>query len=84
MIETRRLKNVIFLQTILSFVLSRKIIKIYNVIAGKHGNVTVKDFRNYEKYQSKLSKYKQSKRKQLQTTCCVSKIPYLQTSECFK
>ena len=45
MIETRRLKNVvIFVQTILSFVLSRKIIYIYNDIARKYGNVTVKDF----------------------------------------
>ena len=45
MIETRRLKNVvIFIQTILSFVLSRKIINIYNDIARKYGNVTVKDF----------------------------------------
>ena len=36
MIETRRLKNVvIFIQTILSFVLSRKIITIYNNIAQK-------------------------------------------------
>ena len=43
MIETRRLKNVvIFVQTILSFVLSRKIINIYNDIARKYGNVTVK------------------------------------------
>ena len=31
MIETRRLKNVIFFQTILSFVLSRKIIHIRNL-----------------------------------------------------
>ena len=46
MIETRRLKNVIFVQTILSFVLSRKIINIYNDIARKYGNVTVKDFEN--------------------------------------
>ena len=39
MIETRRLKNaVIFIQTILSFVLSRKIINIYNNIAWKYGN----------------------------------------------
>ena len=46
MIETRRLKNVgIFVQTILSFVLSRKIINIYNDIVRKYGNVTVKDFR---------------------------------------
>ena len=46
MIETRRLKNVvIFVQTILSFVLSRKIINIYNDIARKYENVTVKDFR---------------------------------------
>ena len=49
MIETRRLKNVIFIQTILSFALSRKIINIYNDIARKYGNVTVKDFRKYEK-----------------------------------
>ena len=43
MIETRRLKNVVFLiQTILSFMLSRKIINIYNDIARKYGNVTVK------------------------------------------
>ena len=49
MIEMRRLKNaVIFIQAILSFVLSRKIINIYNNIARKHGNVTVKDFRKYE------------------------------------
>ena len=41
MIETRRLKNVvIFIQTILSFVLSRKVINIYNDIARKYGNVT--------------------------------------------
>ena len=40
MIETRRLKNVvIFVQTILSFVLSRKIINIYNDIARKYGNI---------------------------------------------
>ena len=33
MIEKRRLKNVvIFIQTILSFVLSRKIVKLYYVI----------------------------------------------------
>ena len=48
MIETRRLKNVvIFIQTVLSFVLSRKIINIYNVIARKYGNVTVNDFRKH-------------------------------------
>ena len=50
MIEMLRLKNiVIFIQTIFSFVLSRKVINIYNDIARKHGNVTVKDFRKYEK-----------------------------------
>ena len=53
------LKNVlIFFQIILSFVVSRKIRKIYNDIARKHGNVTVKDFRKYEKL-----KYKQNKLK---------------------
>ena len=50
MIETRRLKNVvIFIQAVLNFVLSRKIINIYNDIAWKYGNVRVKDFRKYEK-----------------------------------
>ena len=59
MIETRRLKNVvIFVQTILSFVLSRKIINIYNDIARKYGNVTVKDFRKYEKLEYKKKKLK--------------------------
>ena len=42
------MKNVvIFIQTVLSFVLSRKMINIYNDIARKHGNVTVKDFREH-------------------------------------
>ena len=59
MIETRRLKNVvIFVQTILSFVLARKIINIYNDIARKYGNVTVKDFRKYEKLEYKKNKLK--------------------------
>ena len=59
MIETCRLKNVaIFFQTILSFLLSRKFIYIYNDITQKHGNVTVKDFRKYEQL-----KYKQNKLK---------------------
>ena len=59
MIETRRLKNVvIFFQTILSFVLSRKIINIYNDIARKYGNITVKHFRKYEKLQYKHNKLK--------------------------
>ena len=38
--------------------LLRKIIKIYSDIAQKHGNVTVKDLRKYEK-----SKYRQNKLK---------------------
>ena len=59
MIKTRRLKNVaIFIQTVLSFVLSRKIINVYNDIARKYGNVTVKDFRKYEKLQYKKNKLK--------------------------
>ena len=54
MIETRRLKNVIiFIQTILSFVLSRKIINSYCDIARKYGNVTVKVLRKYEKLEYK-------------------------------
>ena len=54
MVETRRLKNVAtFTQTILSFVLSRKIINICNDIAQKYGNVAVKDFRKYERLDNK-------------------------------
>ena len=58
MIETRRLKNVIFIQKILSFVLSRKIIDIYNDVARKYRNFTVKDFRKYEKLEYKKNKLK--------------------------
>ena len=59
MIETRRLKNVvIFIQTILSFVLSRKVINIYNDIVWKYGNDAVKDFREYEKIEHKKNKLK--------------------------
>ena len=62
MIETRRLKNfVTFLEKILSFVVSRKIINACNDLArkyGKYGNVTVKDFRKYEKLQYKKNKLK--------------------------
>ena len=59
MIETRRLKNVVIsIQTILNFVVSRKIINIYNDIARKYGNTTVKDFRKYEKLQCKKNKLK--------------------------
>ena len=59
MIETRRLKDVVsFNQTILSFVLSIKIINIYNGIARKYGNVRVKDFRKYEKLEYKKNKLK--------------------------
>ena len=59
MIETGCLKNVvIFIETILSLVLSRKIINIYNNIAWKYGNVTVKDFLKYEKLEYKKNKLK--------------------------
>ena len=59
MIETRRLKNlVIFLQTILGFVLLRKIINVYNDLTQKYGNVTVKYFRIYEKLECKKNKLK--------------------------
>ena len=59
MTETSRLKNVVIsLQTILSFVLSRKIINVYNDLAQKYGNVTVKDFHRYKKLQYKKNKLK--------------------------
>ena len=55
----RRLKNVvIFIQTVLSFVLSRKVININSNIARKYGNATVKDFRKYEKLERKKNKLK--------------------------
>ena len=57
--ETCRLKNVvIFIQTILGFVQSRKIINIYNDIEWKYGNVTVKDFQKPEKLEYKKNKLK--------------------------
>ena len=59
MIERCCLKNVaIFIKTILSFVLSRKIINIYNNIACNYGNVSVKDFQKYEKLEQKKNKLK--------------------------
>ena len=59
MIEMRRLKSVaIFFETVLSFMLSRKIINIYKDRAWKHGDVTVKDFRKYEKLEYKRNKLK--------------------------
>ena len=46
------------MQTILSFVLSRKIINVCNDLAWKYDNVTVKDFRKYEKLEYKKKKLK--------------------------
>ena len=57
MIETDCLKNfVIFIQTILGFVLSRNTINICNDIARKYGNAAVKDFGKYEKLEYKKNK----------------------------
>ena len=47
-----------FLQAILIFVLPREILNIYNNLSGKYGNVTVKDFRKYEKLEYKNNKLK--------------------------
>ena len=59
MIETCHLKNgVIFFQAVLSFVLSRKILNIYDNVARKYGNITIKHFRKYEKLQYKNNKLK--------------------------
>ena len=52
MIETQRF------QPILSFLLSRKIINIYNNIALKYPSVTVKYFPKYEKLESKKNQLK--------------------------
>ena len=65
MTETGRLKNVaIFIQTVLSLLLSRKVINIYKDIAWKYGNITVKNFQQYEKPQKKYQlEYKKNKLK---------------------
>ena len=54
MIEMCRLKNLFYFQTILSSVLSWKILNMYNDIAQKYWNVRVKHFWKYEKLQFKL------------------------------
>ena len=48
----------IFLQTVLSFALSRKIINVYSNLARKYANVTFKNFRQYEKLEYKKNKLK--------------------------
>ena len=59
MIETCCLKNAgVFIRAILSFVLSRKVINIYNDIAQKYGNVTVKDFQKIGKLEYEKNKLK--------------------------
>ena len=59
MVEPRRLKNVlIFIQVILSLALSRWILNNYYDITQKYGNVTVKDFRKYQKLEHKKNKLK--------------------------
>ena len=53
------MKNVvIFIQRTLTFVLSRKVMNIYNDRAQKNGCVTVKDFRKYERLEYKKKNLK--------------------------
>ena len=56
MIETCHLKNVVIFFPVLNFVLSRKIINIYNDLARKRGDVTVKNFPEHEKLEYKKNK----------------------------
>ena len=82
MIEMRCFKNALtFNQTILNFMLSRKIVNIYNDIARKYQNVTVKDFRKYENLvlvlQKEDTKIRHRLSQQLQTTWYVFKTCYL-------
>ena len=59
LIEITLIKNVVtFFQTVLSFALPSKIIKIYSDIARKHGNVIVQDFWKYKKLKCKRNKLK--------------------------
>ena len=75
------LKRVVWgILRIWSFVLSRKIINIYDDIARKYGNVTVKDdFRKYKKLEYKKNKLKKDIEflNNCKQTWCVSKIPYV-------
>ena len=57
--QTRRLKNVvIFFQTMIGFVLWRKIKNFYKDLARNYENVTVKDFRKFEKPEYEKNKPK--------------------------
>ena len=57
--EARCFKNiVVFIQTILNFALSRKIINIYNDIAWKYGNIVANGFRKYKKLEYEKNKLK--------------------------
>ena len=47
-----------FLKTIISFVLSREFINVYNDLGQKYENVTVIDFCKYKKLQCKNKKLK--------------------------
>ena len=59
MLETQWFQKCCYFFLIMSsFVLSRKIIKIYSDIAQKHENVTVRDFWKYEKLKYKQNQHK--------------------------
>ena len=61
MTQTRRLKNVLFIEKICekkSFVPSKRIRNVFNDIERIYGNVTVKDFQKYEKLEYKNNKLK--------------------------
>ena len=80
MIQTHPLNSfVIFIKTILIFVLSRKIMNIYNNISWKYENVRVKDFRKYEKLEYKKNELKLHIhfRNNWKSTACLSEISYL-------
>ena len=53
------------MHTILSFMLSRKMINIYNNIAWKYGNVPVKDFRKLTTKKKKKTKIRHPLSQQL-------------------
>ena len=61
MTQTRRLKNVLFIEKICekkSFVPSKRIRNVFNDIERIYGNVTVKDFQKHEKLEYKNNKLK--------------------------
>ena len=77
-LKTVWIKCCFFIQTILSFAVSRKIINIYNGIALKYGMLQLTISKMWKtRVQKEETKIRHWLSQQLETTWCVSEIPYL-------